>query len=87
MINSQYSLVLPMHSHNPLSIQTLGVSRLKSPEKIRKAVVRRALEVHDLMLKCYYPNRDWVNLALVKARATSLPSSSQSVFVHFLAPP
>jgi len=69
------------------------VSSLKSQEKIRKAVVRRAFEVHSLMLKCYYqakfgpPDRDWVNLALVKARATSLPSSRQSVFVHFLAPP
>jgi hypothetical protein len=74
-------------------LRTLGVSSLKSQEKFRKAVVRRALEVHDLMLKCYYqanfgpPDRDWVNLALVKAHATSLPSSSQSVFVHFLAPP
>lgn len=74
-------------------LRTLGVSSLKSQEKIRKAVVRRALEVHDLMLKCYYqakfgpPDRDWDSLALIKARATSLPSSSQSTFVHFLSPP
>ena len=45
------------------------------------------------MLKCYYqakfgpPDRDWDSLALIKARATSLPSSSQSTFVHFLSPP
>jgi hypothetical protein len=31
-------------------LRTLGVSSLKSQEKIRKAVVRRALEVHDLRI-------------------------------------
>ena len=33
-------------------LTTLGVTDKRAQEMIRKATVRRTLEVHDLMLKC-----------------------------------
>ena len=73
-----------------VALTTLGVTDKRAQETIRKATVRRTLEVHDLMLKCYYSashgNLDWSTLGLAEARSTSNSSSGRSTFLHYLQP-
>ena len=73
-----------------VALTTLGVTDKRAQETIRKATVRRTLEVHDLMLKCYYRashgNLDWSTLGLAEARSTSNSSSGRSTFLHYLQP-
>jgi len=70
------------------ALDALGVTSKRSQEIIRKATVRRTLEVHDLMLKCYYRashgNFDWSTYGLAEARSTSISSSGRSIFIHYL---
>ena len=70
------------------ALEALGVTSKRSQEIIRKATVRRTLEVHDLMLKCYYRashgNFDWSTYGLAEARSTSISSSGRSIFIHYL---
>jgi len=73
-----------------VALTSLGVTDKLAQETIRKATVRRTLEVHDLMLKCYYRashgNLDWSTLGLAEARSTSNSSSGRSSFLHYLQP-
>ena len=73
-----------------VALTSLGVTDKRAQETIRKATVRRTLEVHDLMLKCYYRashgNLDWSTLGLAEARSTSNSSSGRSTFLHYLQP-
>ena len=70
------------------SLTTLGVTNKLAQETIRKATVRRTLEVHNLMLKCHYcashGNFDTSTFGLAEARSTSNSSSGRSIFIHYL---
>ena len=70
------------------ALTTLGVTNKPAQETICKATVRQTLEVHDLMLKCYYcashGNFDLSTLGLAEARSTPNSSSGRSIFIHYL---
>ena len=59
------------------------------PELIRQSTVRRTLEVHELMLCCYYsakhnPCTDWSDLSFMKSKNLSV---AKGIFLQHLSPP
>lgn len=70
------------------NLHLLGV-RPKEQELIRKSTVRRTLEVHELMLCCYYsakhnPCTDWSDLSFMKSKNLSV---AKGIFLQHLSPP
>ena len=66
---------------------SLGVETDKAQESIRKLTVRRTLEAHELMLRCYfcakYSNtQDWSNLSFLQSATTSI---AKGIFLHHLS--
>ena len=88
-INSMVGVQASLHEKFfKTALATLGITNKRAQEIIRKATVRRTLEVHDLLLKCYYHashgNFDLCTFGLAEARSTSNSSSGRSIFIHYL---
>ena len=66
---------------------SLGVETDKAQESIRKLTVRRTLEAHELMLRCYFSakysnTQDWSNLSFLQSATTSI---GKGIFLHHLS--
>ena len=66
---------------------SLGVETDKAQESIRKLTVRRTIEAHELMLRCYFSaeysnTQELSNLSFLQSATTSI---AEGIFLHHLS--